>query len=154
MQKRLNWRLMLISLLTVCLVAAVGSISFRKDGWYESVKPSFTPPDYVFPIVWSMLYLLIALSLYLAWMAARGGQKPLMVILFAVNLLANMLWTHFFFGLHMPLLAFADLALIWLTTAALLIALRAVNRTAELLLVPYLLWVSFAGVLNAAVAFG
>lgn len=154
MKKQFNWRVMLTCLVIVYVAAAVGSLSSSKDGWYESVKPSFTPPDYVFPIVWGVLYFLIALSIYFAWMATERRQKPLVAIMFAVNLIANMLWTYFFFGLHMPMLALVDLALIWLTVLALMIVLWAISRKASLLLAPYLLWVSFAGALNAAVAFG
>lgn len=148
MERRFDWRVFATALIAVYAIAAVGSVFSARNGWYESVKPSITPPDYVFPIVWGVLYFLIALSIYLMWMRSTREQRMLAGSLFAVNLVLNMLWTYFFFGMHRPTLALVDLAMILLSTVALVLVLWRIDRRASLLLVPYCLWVAFAGVLN------
>ena len=153
MKNGVNWRVLVVCMVVVWGVAAIGSLSSRPDDWYQSVKPSFTPPDWVFAAAWAVLFFLIALSMYLAWMHSSREQKPLVAILFAVNLVTNMLWTHFFFTLHKPGLALVDLGLIWLSALALVIVLWTIQRRASLLLVPYVLWLSFAGALNLAIVF-
>ncbi|HUW34437.1 MAG TPA: TspO/MBR family protein [Planctomycetota bacterium] len=153
MRANVNWRVLVVCLVIVWGVAGVGSLSSRPDSWYESVKPSFTPPNWVFAAVWAVLFFLIVLSMYLSWTRSTREQKPLVAILFAVNLLTNMLWTYFFFTLRKPGLAMVDLVLIWLSALALIIVLWKIERRASLLLVPYVLWVSFAGALNLAILF-
>lgn len=146
-----------VILLLVCLAisyafAGIGSLFTDTSGWYASVKPSITPPNYVFPIVWSILFFLIGLSLFFSWTRSQPAQKPAVAILFAVNLVLNALWTIFFFGLHSPQIAMLDLVLLWLTIWALVSYLWHIDKKASLLLVPYGLWVTFAGLLNAMIA--
>jgi tryptophan-rich sensory protein len=95
------------------------------------------------------LFFLIALSLYFAWINAKDKQEKRRVdILFALNLFLNVLWSLLFFKLQNPLGAFIDLIILWLSILALIIGLWKISRTASYLLIPYLLWVSFAGILN------
>ncbi len=141
----------------VCLVVSyapgiVGTlfIGDETDGaWYTSVKPSITPPDWVFPLVWNILFFLIALSLFFAWRSASTrGDRRRIALLYGVNLVANGLWSLIYFGLHRPGLAFLDLAVIWLSTANIMYLLWDGDRGAAWLMLPYLLWLSFAGVIN------
>ena len=117
--------------------------------WYPTMaKPSWNPPAWVFGPVWTALYGMMAVAVWLVWLERhrRPGVAPL--ILFAVQLALNAAWSPLFFALRRPDLAFADIVLLWLAlvvTVWLFLERRAV---AGLLLVPYLLWVSFAAALN------
>jgi len=149
----IRWRLLIVSLAVAYGTAFLGSIFTRTDSWYESVKPSITPPNYVFPVVWSVLYLLIAISFYLTWEQAGPERRPVVGGLFGINLLLNLAWTPLFFGLHRPVAAFFDLAALVASTIALIVVLWRIRMAASLLLVPYALWLGFAGVLNYLIAF-
>jgi len=153
--KKINWKILLLSLVIVYFVAFIGSLftSGNTDSeWYESTKPKITPPNLVFPIVWNILFLLISLSLYLSWKNAgnskTGRIKQQIALVFGINFILNILWSVFYFYLKNPLLAFFDLILLWISITAMIYVSRKSSRTAAWLLVLYLLWVSFAGILN------
>lgn len=127
-------------------VATVGAF-FGPDGWYATLpKPSWTPPGWVFGPVWSVLYTLMAIAAWLVW--RKTGWQNLALGVFAVQLLLNALWSPLFFGLHRPDLAFADLVLLWVAIVATCIMFWRVSPLAGVLFLPYIAWVSFAGVLN------
>lgn len=151
-----RWKILIISLLIVFGIAFLGGVftsaSVDTD-WYDSVKPAITPPDWVFPVVWNILFLLIALSLYFSWTGAKKKEKRLVGLAFGTNLFLNALWSFLFFGKQMAVLAFADLILIWISIVLLIYVAGRADRKAGWLLAPYLLWVSFAGVLNWIIAF-
>ena len=155
--RKINWRVLIISILAVYLIAFVGSL-FTSAGvsseWYGSIKPAITPPGWVFPVVWNILYLFIALSFYSSWISAKNkhGRRNL-VVLFGVNLILNALWSYLFFSLQNPLLAFIDLTLIWLSIIFMMILTKNINIKSFYLLMPYFVWVSFAGFLNWMIAF-
>ena len=111
----------------------------------ELVKPSWTPPDWVFGPVWSVLYLSMAVAAWLVW---RQGNAFTPMTLFATQLALNAPWSWLFFGLHSPGAAFIDIVLLWAAIAATTIAFWHRLLVAGLLFVPYLAWVSFAAVLN------
>lgn len=138
---------LIFSFVFVHLAALFGSLFTSTGDWYESVKPSITPPSFVFPIVWTILFILISLSLYFALL-----KRKKVILIFGINLIFNALWSYFFFGLHKPLLAFIDLILIWITIFIMIYSVRKVKISAYML-VPYLIWVSFAGILNYLIAF-
>ena len=114
------------------------------------VKPALTPPEIVFPIVWSVLYVLMGIGL--AMVLRKGGEsaRPA-VILWIVQLVLNFLWTILFFGLGKPLVAFFCLVLLWLVILAMIRAFRRISPLAAVLQLPCLLWVTFAGYLNLAI---
>ena len=152
MKKMLNWKFLIICLVVVYAVAFLGSIftssQFNTD-WYQSVKSSLTPPNYVFPIVWNILFFLIGLSLYFAWMNAKGkSQKNKVVLYYGINLFFNFAWSILYFWMHKPLFAFIDIILIWISILWLIIFTRKISVKSSWLLVPYFLWVSFASYLN------
>ena len=133
-------------------VSAFGSIftgSGVKGDWYLGVKPSITPPDWVFGPVWTILFILIAFSLYFCWSSAYSmKQRRAVGVLFGFNLVLNALWSFFFFGLQNSAIAFIDIVLLDISIVwAISLAWR-LDRKAAWMLVPYLLWVTFAGVLN------
>lgn len=130
--------------------------------WYPALdKPAWTPPDIAFPIVWTTLYVLMGLAAWLVWRRLRGaadretgdGGLPhwLPLLLFAVQLALNSLWSILFFGLRQPGAAFAEILLLLAALTATMIAFRRVVPLAALLLAPYLLWAGYAAALNFAI---
>jgi tryptophan-rich sensory protein len=147
--KRFNFKVLIISIILVFLVAFIGSIftsSQVNSSWYQQVKPAITPPNWVFPIVWNILFLLIGISLFYAWTSSR--DKKTIAFLYAVNLILNAAWSYFYFTLHNAGLAFIDLIGIWITLLILIIYTRKISKKASYLLIPYLVWITFAGILN------
>lgn len=152
MKFKVKWGILIVCLIISFGTAFLGSIftgSETNGDWYNSVKSDITPPNYVFPIVWNILFLLIAFSLYFAWVSAKDKKDKIRVgFLFGLNLVANVFWSYLYFGMHNPLLAFYDLIIIWFSILNAMYLLWDINRKSSWLLLPYLLWVSFAGVLN------
>lgn len=142
----------LVACIALVAIVAYFGASFNAgatDGaWYRSVKSELTPPNYVFPIVWTILYVLIIASMYLALTKVDKAIGKKVSLTFGINLGANLLWSFLFFELKNPVLAFADIVVLWLSIVALIIVLRKTSKTAYYLLIPYFLWVSFAAVLN------
>jgi len=136
---------LLISILIVFLVAFIGSLFTEIGPWYDSIKPSITPPGWVFPVVWNILFLLIALSLYFNW---RKGLNFKIKLIYSLNFILNILWSYLFFTLKNVKLAFLDLILLEFSIIYLIFLSYKNNKTSAYLLIPYLLWVGFAGILN------
>ncbi|MBI4116961.1 tryptophan-rich sensory protein [Candidatus Pacearchaeota archaeon] len=155
--KKPNWKVLAFSFFAVYAVAFLGSVltsSSVNSQWYNSIKPSITPPNFVFPIVWNILFFLIAISLYLSWTSAKNkNEKKSIAIVFGINLFLNFLWSVIFFGFKNSYLAFFELIFLWLSIAAMIFTTYRISKTASYLLIPYLVWVSFAGILNYIIAF-
>lgn len=117
--------------------------------WYAALaKPAWNPPNWIFGPVWTVLYVLMAVSAWLVWRQAGFGGAGVALGLFIVQLALNGLWSYLCFGLHRLDLALVDIALMWGAILAVTILFWGVNRIAGALLVPYLAWVSFASFLN------
>ena len=146
---------MLAGFLLLCLGAgALGGFATSRslETWYPTlIKPSWNPPDAVFAPVWTTLYLLMGVAGWLIWRAPARPSRRRALILFAVQLLLNSLWSMLFFGLRSPGLALVEIVLLWLAILATMVSARDVSRAAAWLLAPYLAWVSFATVLNASI---
>lgn len=145
--------LKLILSIIICQAAGfIGSIFTSRSipTWYASLKrPSFAPPNWVFSPVWITLFVLMGISLYLVWrMLSRGQKLRTALILFAVQLVLNMLWSILFFGLQSPFAAFIEIVVLWMAILLTIIAFIRVSTAAAVLMIPYILWVSFAAVLN------
>lgn len=122
------------------------------DTWYQTLaKPAFTPPDWVFPPVWTALYVLIAIAGWLAWRRVGFAGQPAAMLLYGLQLALNLLWSVLFFGLQRPGLALIEIVVLWGVIAATVAAFWPIDRRAAWLMVPYLLWVGYAGVLNGAI---
>jgi tryptophan-rich sensory protein len=142
-----------ISSIGLCLaMGALGSIFTAPaiQGWYGSlIKPSFNPPDWVFGPVWTLLYILMGIALYLVLIKgkdASGVKKGVQI--FLIQLMLNVAWSYLFFYLKSPFYAFLEILLLW---AAIFLTMRQFKKLdirAVWLLVPYILWVSFAAFLN------
>ncbi len=157
MKKKVNWKVLIISLVIVYAIAFIGSLftsSSVNTSWYDSIKPVITPPSFVFPIVWNILFFLIALSLYFAWIKSNKKQKKKIAIVFGINLFFNVLWSVLFFTMRNPLLSFFELLFLLLPSIiAMIFVTWKIKKLSAYLLIPYLIWVSFAGVLNYLMAF-
>lgn len=112
-------------------------------------KPAFTPPEWLFPVVWTLLYILMGLGSYFVLTSEKPDRTALTV--YGLQLVFNFLWSVFFFGLGWYLFAFFWLILLWFLIVATMLLFRKNSRTAGWLTVPYLLWVAFAGYLNFSI---
>ncbi len=133
----------------LCFSAATTGAFVDTGDWYASLnKPVWNPPSWVFGPVWTTLYAMMAVAAWQVWSVGgwRAQARPLGW--FLVQWLLNALWTPLFFGLHRPGLAFAEMVLLWVAITLTMWEFWGVRRSAAWLLVPYLLWVSFAAVLN------
>ena len=150
-RSRFQWLGLVVSIVVCFGVAALGSRATDPniDGWYAALrKPPWNPPNWVFGPVWSVLYLLMAVAAWLVWRRRDFARVSLPLALFGVQLVLNGLWSVLFFGWHRPDLALIEIVFLWSAILATMLAFRRVVPLATRLLVPYLLWVSFAAVLN------
>jgi len=154
---KINWKLFILSFLVVYFTAFIGSLLTMdsvNSSWYESIRPSITPPNFVFPVVWNILFFLIALSLYFALSSVKNKKLELQLkIVFGINLLLNVTWSFLFFYLKNPTLAFFDLILLFFSIIPMIYVAWKINKTSAWLLIPYPIWISFAGILNYLIAF-
>ena len=149
--KKINLKVLIASLIIVYLVAFIGSrFTAGETGgeWYQSIKPSITPPNYVFPIVWNILFFLIALSLYFVWVKSRNKEKKKIMLVFGINFILNIFWSVLYFGLKNPGLAFIEIILLEISIIAMIILTYKISKKSSYLLIPYFLWVAFASLLN------
>ena len=122
--------------------------------WFPTlVKPIFNPPNWVFAPVWSMLYIMMGIAAGLVWNRIETNKEAVKkaLILFAIQLALNALWSILFFALHNPLLALLEIVLLWLMIYETYIQFKKIDKIAGFLFIPYLAWVSFATVLNASI---
>lgn len=142
----------IISIIIPFIAAAIGSFFTAPavQTWYVTLqKPWFSPPNWVFAPAWTILYLLMGISLYLVW--AKGWNKKAVRIgmtVFFIQLALNALWSVIFFGLQEPFYAFVEIIFLWFSIYLTMLLFSNVSRKAAYFLVPYILWVSFAVVLN------
>lgn len=133
----------------ICLGAGVVGSIFTVTAiptWYVTLnKPVFSPPNWVFGPVWTILYILMGISLYLVWL------KKKVPTIFWVQLALNAVWSIIFFGMKNPTLAFIDIIALWVSIVLTIKAFSKINKLAGNLLIPYLIWVSFASFLNLAI---
>lgn len=151
----MNWIKLVVSLAISFSAAAIGSLATTPNipTWYAVIeKPFFTPPNWVFGPVWSFLYLLIGISLYLIWTHNDQLSKRTAYILFGLQMILNTAWSLVFFGLQMPWAGMAIILLLDIAVIATLIRFYRIHKIAGLLLIPYLAWIVFATFLNSGIA--
>jgi len=150
--KKLDLRMLLAFILVSGLAGLLGSLfTFQSiPTWYASLnKPPFNPPNWVFGPVWTTLYLLMGSAAYLVYREGFGrNEVKAAIYAFACQLCLNAAWSVAFFGLRSIAGGMATIIMLWLAIALMLVLFYRVSRTAGLLIAPYLLWVSFASVLN------
>lgn len=147
----------ILAVVVTCLVIGYFSGMVTKSSittWYPTlVKPSFNPPNWIFAPVWSMLYIMMGVAAGLVWNRIDFEKEIVKkaLIFFAIQLALNALWSYLFFGLKNPMLAGVEIILLWLMIYETYIQFGKINKIAGYLFIPYLLWVSFALVLNASI---
>ena len=178
--KSINLLKFVASIIICELAGVVGSIfTFPQiNSWYNGLnKPSFNPPNWIFGPVWTILFVLMGISLYLVWMKKWepknkiGGnkrkawnslsqkfftgswRKANIVLIFSTQLILNVLWSVIFFGMHSLNTSFCVVLMLWIAILFTIINFYRVSKVAALILVPYILWVSFAAVLNFSILF-
>lgn len=143
---------LVVSILLCQMAGVIGGFftASSVNTWYATLtKPSFNPPNWLFSPVWITLYVLMGVALFLVWRKGLQAEGvKIAIYLFGVQLTLNILWSILFFGLKMPLVAFIEIVILWDFILITLLKLRKISRLAGYLFVPYLLWVSFAAVLN------
>lgn len=155
-KKTLRKAIVLAGCVLVCLGAgAIGSVftfASVKDWFPVLIKPWFAPPNWLFGPVWTTLYILMGISLYLVWLEGwKKIQVREAVYLFLAHLVVNAAWSGLFFGLRSPLAGFLCIIVLWSLILALIMKFYRIRHAAAYLLVPYLAWVSFASILNFAI---
>jgi len=144
----------LVYSLIICLSAGIIGSFFTSSSipiWYTALnKPFFNPPNWIFGPVWTLLYVLMGISLYIVWTKGFKKNKEA-IIWFAAQLILNILWSILFFGLKSPLLAFVEIILLWIAILITLIKFYKVSKQSAYLLIPYLAWVGFAAILNFSI---
>ncbi|WP_269686471.1 TspO/MBR family protein [Flavobacterium lacustre] len=147
----------IILVVVVCLsIGYMSGVVTRSaiTTWYPTlIKPSFNPPNWIFAPVWSLLYVMMGVAAGLVWdridTNKEGVKKAF--FFFAIQLILNALWSYLFFGLHNPMLAGLEIILLWLMIYETYVQFAKINTIAGYLFIPYLLWVSFASVLNGSI---
>jgi tryptophan-rich sensory protein len=144
------------SLLLPLGIGAIAGMFTAKaiPGWYASLnQPSFNPPNWVFGPVWTMLYLILGISLFLVWKMDAGRERNQGILVFMVQLLLNFCWSFFFFYFKMIGVALADILVLWITIVFMLVRFYKLKPVIAYINIPYLLWVTFATALNMAYFF-
>lgn len=151
--KLINAIRLVVAIVAVELVGVAGSFFTVPEvsGWYAALqKPALNPPAWIFGPVWTTLYFLMGISLWLVW-KSDAVKKGMAMRLFAMQLALNAIWSPIFFGAHATGGALAVMVLLWAAIGATILAFRRISAVAAWLLVPYILWVSFAGYLNYSI---
>jgi translocator protein len=142
-------------IIAIAIPLVVGAVSgffttTEIPGWYQTInKPSWNPPSWIFAPVWTTLYVLMGIALYLVWKAeADPIMKKTAIAFFAIQLVFNFFWSFIFFNQHLPGWALVDIIVMWLFILLTIFTFAGINTIAAWLLVPYISWVSFASILN------
>ncbi len=140
-----------VSIVIALAVGGIGGLATASSvtTWYAGlIKPPFNPPNAVFGPVWTTLYVLMALAAWRVWRAGPAGARRPGLILYAVQLALNLAWSLIFFGLRQPAIALAEVALLLAAVVATGVAFWRTDRSAGLMMIPYVAWVAFASALN------
>jgi benzodiazapine receptor len=144
-----------VSVLVCQMAGVIGSVFTAPaiPGWYATLsKPGFTPPNWIFGPAWITLYTLMGISAFIVWRKGWDiGEVRTALRIFVAQLILNALWSAAFFGLRSPLAGFLAIALLWMLILLTMAFFRKVSLAASVLLLPYLLWVSYASVLNFSI---
>lgn len=146
---------LLVSLLLPLVIGGISGVltAGAVTGWYTTlIQPSFNPPNWVFGPVWTLLYVLMGVSHYRIWTSEKTSDRTTALRLFWLQLGLNFFWSLIFFGAGQITLALVEILLLWICIALMIRRFYFIDRVAAWINVPYLMWVSFATVLNAAYA--
>lgn len=154
MRLRDIWKLV-VSIVACLAAGAIGSIFTRQTitTWYATLeKPAFQPPNWLFAPVWTLLYVLMGVAAFLVWRKGlENRQVKIALIAFLIQLVLNALWSVVFFGLESPVYGLIVIAVLWAAILFTTLSFYRISRVAGGLMLPYLLWVTFAAVLNESI---
>ncbi|MDZ4792033.1 MAG: TspO/MBR family protein [Hyphomicrobiales bacterium] len=132
--------------------AALFAGQWAGNDWYRNLdKPSFTPPDWAFPVAWSILYLMIATAGWFVWMAPESGNRTAALNFWYGQIFINAVWSYIFFGRKQLDVALVTLTMMWALIIGFIMSALLIDQRAALLFIPYLIWVTYAGLLNAVI---
>jgi tryptophan-rich sensory protein len=149
-----NIKAFIISLLIPQIAGVLGSIftSSNIESWYKGLnKPVFTPPNWLFAPAWTILFILMGISLYFVYISDISNDRKLFLIFFFIQLFLNFFWNVLFFGLHNPLLGLIEILILIVTVGITIYFAFRVNNVSGYLLIPYILWLLFATALNIGI---
>jgi len=144
-----KWIKLIVSILICQIAGIIGSIFTTPSitTWYADLQqPAFSPPNWVFGPVWITLYTLMGISLYLVWNKKNNVKIPL--TLFFIQLILNSIWSIIFFGLQNSFYALIEIIILWIAILLTIISFYKISKKASLLLIPYIIWVTLAAILN------
>jgi len=145
---------LLVSLILPIGLGAIAGLFTTQEiaGWYASLnKPSFNPPSNLFGPVWTALYILMGVSMFLIWNTPKTQLRQKALAIFGIQLFLNFWWSILFFSFHAVLLSLVDILVMWLLIIYMISLFKKIKPVAAYLQVPYLLWVTFATVLNMCI---
>ena len=137
--------------LIIGAIAGVATATSIGNWYIELNKPVFNPPNYLFGPVWTLLYIVMGISLYIILQTPINQRKKMAVGIFIIQLFLNFCCSFIFFNFHYLGIAFIEISLLWLSILLMIYEFKKINKTAAYLQIPYLLWVSFATVLNGTI---
>ncbi len=154
--KNINPGKLIISIAIPLVAGFLGSFftSSAVNTWYMTInKPMWNPPSWLFAPVWIILFILMGIALYLVWSEKMSKKVQVAINIFMAQLILNVLWSVFFFGMKNYWLAYGEIIVLWIAIGLTIVDFYKVNKTSAWLLLPYILWVSFASFLNFTIAF-
>ncbi|MDN3668866.1 TspO/MBR family protein [Echinicola jeungdonensis] len=152
--KKIHWPRLLMYILGIIMAGSISGLANvgNIQTWYASLeKPIFNPPNSIFGPVWTLLYALMGLGLYMIWESPKSKGRNLALSLFFVQLILNFCWSFIFFYFHQPSWAALEILVLWALILLMINRFYKVNKWAAYLQIPYILWVSFASVLNISI---
>ena len=152
MNKTLTLKFLISILLPLSLGAIAGMFTSQSvPEWYATLnRPSFNPPNWIFGPVWTTLYILMGISFFLIWKQEASKVRKSAILIFLLQLLLNFAWSFIFFYFNMIGLALVEIILLWISIVMMLVVFYKIKPIASYINIPYLLWVTFATVLNAS----
>ena len=150
---RIEWRKLIISILIPLFVGGLSAL-ITKDSMaqFDTInKPPLSPPGWLFPVVWTILFILMGIASYLVWNAGKPYRAKTALTVYGIQLAFNFFWSIIFFNLNAYLFAFLWLIVLWLLIILTAFLFYRISKPAGFLLIPYILWVTFAGYLNFAI---
>lgn len=154
MLKEINWPSLLVCIAIPLVAGTLSGFANVNtiNTWYNTlIKPSFNPPNYLFGPVWTILYILMGISLYMVVRTTKSDLRTTALLIFGLQLALNFSWSFIFFYFQSPAIALIVISVLWIAILMMMIYMHKLSPVASYLQIPYLLWVSFATVLNAAI---
>lgn len=152
--KEINWISLIACVGGILLIGTISGLANAGsiNGWFSTLnKPSFNPPNYLFGPVWTTLYILMGISLYLILQSPKTDSRNTALIIFAFQMALNFSWSFLFFYFKWPGIAFIEIIIMWIAILMMILTFYRISNTAAYLQLPYLLWVSFASILNGTI---